>query len=309
MGVLKATFKIGGTTIKQTYTGAFIRVVIHDSSGITVNKYPIYNVSGTVTYCVLTDDATATDFQILNSVLLPVLGSRYVDQKGNVYNGVFYKDNTARYIAPVGNGYLWEVTYNVSGDFSNVEPPEDSETILTFSASIELQDEARAVDLRGDYNANSIGLFFDDPLIIKRGILNLNYQRREYSNPINKITNYTNHINSAEIWGFPAGTVLCSSISASITMTETETAYDVSYALQYNPNSWHVAKANSSYYVLGSNGYTRAMNYDGSPAETPRFIALNGAELPGGTAPLWRTFQVYPYADLNDLDLPDPFLM
>ena len=90
MAIIKVGFKAGGTSIKQTYTGAFIRVVTTSGGTTTVTKYPIYNVSGTVVYSVITTDKNATDFEILNSVLLPVLGDRYTDQKGNVYNGVFY---------------------------------------------------------------------------------------------------------------------------------------------------------------------------------------------------------------------------
>lgn len=309
MAIIKAGFKAGGTSIKQTYTGAFIRVVTTSGGTTTVSKYPIYNVSGTVVYAVLTDDKNATDFEIMNSVLLPVLGDRYVDQKGNIYNGVFYQDNSARFISAVGSGYMWEVTFNVSGQFSTTPPPESSETILTFSASIELQDEARPVDLDGVYNVNSIGLFFDDPLLIKTGILNLNYQRREYSNPLSTIVNYTNTINSVALWGFPVATLRVAAITSTITMTENDTVYDVSYQIQYNPKTWNTIKANSSFYTYNGSGYSRALNSDGSPTENPVFIALNGAQLPAGTSPIWRSFRVYPLADLADLGLPDPFTM
>lgn len=309
MAILKVDFKAGGTSIKQTYTGAYIRVVTTSGSTTTVTKYPIYNVSGSVVYAVLTNDANATDFEILNSVLLPVLGERYTDQKGNVYNGVFYQDNSARYIAPLGSGFLWEVTYNVSGQFTTTTPPADSETILTFSASIELQDEARPIDLDGVYNVNSLGLFFDDPLLVKTGVLNLNYQRREYENPLQTIIDYTNTINNAALWGFPVATLRVASISANITMTENDTAYDVSYQIQYNPRTWHTQKANSSFYTYNGSTYSRALNADGSPTENPVFINAAGVQLPAGTAPLWRAFRVYPLADLADLGLPDPFLM
>ncbi len=65
MAILKVDFKAGGTSIKQTYTGAYIRVVTTSGSTTTVTKYPIYNVSGSVVYAVLTNDANATDFEIL----------------------------------------------------------------------------------------------------------------------------------------------------------------------------------------------------------------------------------------------------
>lgn len=309
MAIIKVGFKAGGTSIKQTYTGAFIRVVTTSGGTTTVSKYPIYNVSGTVVYSVITTDKNATDFEILNSVLLPVLGDRYTDQKGNVYNGVFYKDNSARYIQPLGSGFLWEVTYNVSGEFSTTTPPADSETILTFSASVDLQETARAVDLDGVYNVNSIGLFYDDPLLIKTGVLNLNYQRREYENPLNKINAYVNSINSVAMWGFPIATVLCASITSNVTMTESETAYDVSYQLKFNPSGWHTRKANSSFYTKNGSTFARALNADGSPSETPVFINATGAQLPAGSAPIWQSFRVYPLADLTALNLPDPFLM
>lgn len=310
MAILKATIKTGGQSIKQTYTGAYIRVVTQSGGSVHVDRYPIYNISGSVTYCVLTDDPNIADFSILNSTAIPKLGDQYHDQNGVAYNGVYYQDNTARFIGALGSGYLWEVVYQIAGNYS--EPPEeteDSETILSFSASVELQDEARAVDLNGVYNVNSIGLFFDDPLLIKTGILNLNYQRREYSNPLSTIIAYSNYINSVAMWGFAIGTVRVASITANITTTETSTAYDVAYALQYNPRGWNTQKANSSYYYYSGSALTRALNTDGSPSESPVFIALDGTKLASNVAPLWRSFQVYPAADLTALGLPDPFLM
>lgn len=308
MSVVKADVKADGRNIRESFTGSYIRVVTRNASGITVNWYPMTNVSGSVVWAAFSDSPQDSSMNVMQSSRLPSLGNNYVDERGVAWAGVIYTDRTARYIGPRGNYFLWEVSYTLGGapKRETGEDEEDS-VLLNFDASVETYDEAGGVDLDYKYNMNSLGFFFEDPLIFKRGILNLNFQRREYSNPLSTLTAYIGCINSVDLWGFPPHTVRLADMSYSSTVTESETTYDVSYRLQYKPATWNVVKANSSYYYAYNGDLYRALNDDGSPRESPVLIAVDGSVLASGVAPPTRTFRVYQTADLNDLGLPDPF--
>lgn len=308
MSVVKADVKADGRNIRESFTGSYIRVVTRNSQGITVNWYPMTNISGSVVYAAFSDSPQDSSMNVMQSALLPSLGNFYVDERGVAWNGVVYTDRTARYIGPRGNYFLWEVSYTLGGSPKReAEEDEEDSVLLNFDASVETYDEAGGVDLDYKYNMNSLGFFFEDPLIFKRGILNLNFQRREYANPLSTLTAYIGCINSAELWGFPPHTVRLADMSYSSTVTESETTYDVSYRLQYKPATWNVVKANSSYYYAYNGDLYRALNDDGSPRESPVLIAVDGSLLASGIAPPTRTFRVYQTADLNELGLPDPF--
>lgn len=308
MAVVKTDVKADGRNIRESFTGSYIRVVTRDSSGITVNWYPITSVSGTVVYAAFSDSPQDASLDVMHSSRLPSLGAVYVDERGVAWPGVTYSERTARYIGVRGNYFLWEVTYTLTG--STQEQPEggdEESVILNFDASVETYDEADGVDLDYKFNTNSLGFFFEDPLIFKRGILNLNFQRREDSNPLTTMMNYLGCINSETLWNFPPATVRLADMSYTSTVTETATTYDVTYRLQYKTATWNILKANTSYYYAYNGSLYRALNDDGSPRETPLLIGVDGSVLPSGVAPPTRSFRVYPYADLNDLNLPDPF--
>lgn len=311
MSVVKADVKADGRNIRESFTGSYVRVVTWDSQGRPiVNWYPLTNISGSVTYAAFSDDPADSSMNVMQSARLPALGAYYCDERGTTWAGVTYSDRSARYIGPRGNYFMWEVSYTLSGSpkrESSGEEEEEDTVILNFDASVETYDEADGVDLDNKYNVNSLGFFFEDPLIFKKGILNLNYQRREYSNPLSTILNYLGCINGSGLWGFPIGTVRLSDMSYSSTVTESETTYDVTYRLQYKTAGWNIVKANSSYYYTYNGQMYRALNNDGSPKETPVLIAVDGSLLADGVAPPTRSFRIYNYADLNDLNLPSPF--
>lgn len=306
--LVKAEYKADGRNVRFTFSGNYVRVVTRSGGNISIARYPINNVSGAVVVLALSNDRRDTAFDVAYSPLLPQLGNAYVDERGYVHRNAFFKDLSPRFVGARGNYWEWELTYTIEGTTSNAvetETNEDVQTILNFSAQIEQEDMAGAVDLDGKWNVNSLNLFFDDPLVFKTGTLAMTYSRREFVNPLLKLASFTNCINATPVWWCPAGTLRVADITTSIQETDVGSTYDVTYKLLYRPSGWNVEKPNSSFYVRSGNSFVRALNDDGSPVEAPVFIALDGTRLSTGTPP-FRSFRVYPVADLNALDLPDP---
>lgn len=313
MSVIKVDIKKDGRQIKQTYTGTK-RTLIRIVDGVaTRSTFPIIKTSGQVVYIAMVDDPRALPLTILTDPRLPQPGDVYTEN-GAQLDGVFYNDATPRYIGPRGAFYEWEIVYNIGGEFSNQPPTSNEvgqnqqpETLLTFSTSVELEDYATATDLDGEWNCNSIGEFFADPLIVKTGILNLNYSRREYYNPLPLMRDYFQAINGATYWGFDPYTLKISDISFNATETTAGTSYDVNYKIQYRPRGWRVEKANAGLYYATGAGVARALNEDGSPTEQPVLLSLSGARLaPGAVVPM-KYYRVNPIADFSGLNLPNPF--
>lgn len=309
MSVVDVRLKADGRQVKETFSGVWFK------------GKPVKKVSGTIVYNVWTDRPDEPPLTILNDGRLPTLGDRYVES-GVVFRNVFFTEATPRFMGPSGSRWRWEATYAVGGEFSNASnsnaSDEDDEkeandeketTLLSFSASIETEDFASAVDLDGKLNANSLGEFFSDPLIFKSGILNLNFSRQERRNPLGKSISFFQAHNSKAIWGFAPGTVKVADVSFSSTTTNFDVTYDVSYRLQYRPRGWFVEKANAGfYYVDARTGSTaRALNVDGSPTNDPVLLGSAGERLAAGSAPIFNRFRVTNPMDFRALNLPNPF--
>lgn len=307
MSVVKVELKKDGRNIKKSFTGQ-TRTIVR-SSGSTVERWtePVVKVSGQVVFVVTATRPDELPLTLMSSPQLPQVGALYMEG-GTVFANVFYVDGQPRFLGPRGNYWEYEVAYTLGGDFTTSNSGGYSEeTLLSFSTSVELEDWASAVDLDGLWNCNSIGDFFADPIVFKTGILTMQYRRREYSNPLSLVEDYFQAVNSAAWHGFPVGTVKVADISFSATQSQTGTTYDVDYKLQYRPRGWAVDKANSGFYYLVNGARVRALNDDGSPTDQPILLALDGSRLPpGGTVP-FRTFRVNALADLNGLDLPNPY--
>lgn len=313
MGVVSIDVKKDGRQIKQTFTGSYLTQILIAGSNYQKTTTPVVKTSGQIVYSVLVDRKDAQPITILSDYRLPQLGAQYVEN-GVIIKGVNYMDATPRFIGPRGRFWEWEVAYTLGGEFSNAPTSgssssggEKAATLLNFSTSMELEDYAVAADLDGVWNCNSIGEFFADPLIVKTGILSLNYSRREYQNPLVKIKNYFQTVNNAAIWGFAAGTLKVADISFSAAQTTEETTYDVQYKIQYRPKGWNVEKANSGLYYNNGTSIVRALNNDGSPVDQPILLALDGTKLASGAAVPMRSYRVNNLADFAGLDLPSPF--
>ena len=95
MTVIKSGFKADSRNLKETFTGSWARVVTRNSNGLTINRYPIVEISGSVTYVAFSNSAAATCFNIMHSPLLPQLGNTYIDENGASHLGVMRKSSAA----------------------------------------------------------------------------------------------------------------------------------------------------------------------------------------------------------------------
>lgn len=313
MSIVHYDLKTTGRAVKQRFEGQYLTTttVINGGESVYKRTTPVVKTSGQVIYVVEVDNKNDSPITILQDTRLPQLGSNYVEN-GVVFWNVFYVEATPRFIGAVGSLWQWEITYTLGGDFVNAPQNDNSDneiTLLNFSASIELEDVAGAVDLNGQWNANSIGDMFLDPLIYKNGILVLNYSRREYDNPLDLIKNYFQKVNNAAWHDFAAGTVKADNISFTATQTTNQTYYDVTYTLKFRPTGWTVDKANSGLYYMSGGVKSRALNDDGSPTDTPILLALDGTKLTSGVPVPVKSFVVHAGADFSALDLPDPFTL
>ena len=313
MAVVSVALKKDGRQVRQKFDGQWRRTIRTVNNGgsvsSSVSTSPVVKTSGQVVYVVEVSRPDEQPILILQDKRLPQLAANYVEN-GVVYWDVYYVDATPRFVGPVGSLYRWEITYNLGGEFSNQPQPSETtntETLLNFSISTELEEIAAAADLDGKWNVNSIGDFYADPIIFKYGLLNLNYSRREYSNPLAKVFDFFQVVNASEWYGFPAGTILVADVTFNATETATATTYDVAYKLQYRSRGWMVDKANSGLYYMTGGVKTRALNADGSPVDDPVLLALDGSKLAPGAAPVFQRFRVHPVADLYALELPNPF--
>lgn len=308
MSVVKVELKKDGRQIKKSFTGQ-TRTVVR-AVGSTIERWtePVVKISGQIVFVVTATRPDELPLTLMSSPQLPQVGALYMEG-GTVFANVFYVDGQPRFVGPRGRYWDYEVAYTLGGDFtaSNDSGGDAEETLLSFSTSVELEDWASAVDLDGLWNCNSIGDFFADPIVFKTGILTLQYRRREYFNPLSLAEDYFQAVNAVPWHGFPAGTVKVADISFSATQSQTGTTYDVDYKLQYRPRGWSVDKANSGFYYLANGVRARALNDDGSPTDQPILLALDGSRLPAGATVPMKTFRVNALADLNGLNLPNPY--
>ena len=308
MAVVKVELKKDGRQIKQSYTGQ-TRTVVR-TVGDTTERWtePVIRISGSLTFIVTSTRPDELPLTLTSAPNLPQIGAYYCE--GNtVFRNVFYSDCQARFIGPRGRFWEYEVSYTVSGDYTTSNQPESEseETLLSFSTSMELEDYASAVDLDGQWNCNSIGEFFADPIIFKTGIITFQYQRRETFNPLSLSQTYFQAVNSVAWYGFAAGLIKVQDISFSATQTTSGTTYDTTYKLQFRPRGWGVEKVNSGHFYMSSGMRLRALNEDGSPSDQPVLLALDGSLLSSGATVATKTFRVCPTADLSPLNLPSPF--
>ena len=310
MSVVKVELKKDGRQVKKSFTGQ-TRTIIR-TIGDTTERWtePVTKVSGQIVFIVTATRPDELPLTLMSAPNLPQVGAFYMEG-GTVFQNVFYVDGQPRFLGPRGKYWDYEVTYTLGGDFTESNAPvaegEKEETLLTFSTSMELEDYASAVDLDGQWNCNSIGEFFADPILFKSGIMTFNYQRREYFNPLTLARQYFQTVNNFAWHDFAPGLIKVADISFTATQTRNSATYDTNYKLQFRPRGWGVEKANSGFYYRSGGANVRALNDDGSPTDSPVLLALDGSKLaPGATVPV-KTFRVCPLADLNDLDLPSPF--
>lgn len=302
MAVIKAELAIGGRQIKGTFNGYYI------------NNIGQWNIAGSIQYIVYSDKADESPVLLLQSKKLPQIGNLYVEG-GTVFRRIIYKDATPRYIGPEGRYYKWEVNYTLEGVNSQetINGDEDGETVedsvlINFSITSEKETYSSAYDLDGAPNCNSIGEYFADPITFHTAIVNFNFRRKEYSNPLRKIDAFFETHNNAPFWGFPEGRFKVAEITADAEQRLSGTEWDVNYKLQYRRRGWTTEKANTGYYCVDGGGVVRAYNSDGSPTDAPVILNADGTRWTSGAVPVRNFRTTYP-ADFNRLNLPNPFTL
>ncbi len=298
MTVVKVERRADGYNIRAKFSGQYL------------NGEPIRLISGSILFDVYTDTKDEMPLTVLSSPSLPQVGNLY-GEEGTPISGVYFNEATPRLIGRSGALYRWEVTYNIGGSTSTRTSGVEEETTpepdqISFSASIETEDYASAFDLDGLPNQNTLGEWFQDPIIFKSGVLNMTWRYKEYANPLWKSRDFFQAVNNAPLWGFSPGTVKVVDIPFTATRTS-ETEYDVEYKLQYRPQGWNDRKANAGRYFKVGNVFFLATNEDGSPTESPVLLTSTGARLASGAAPHFLTFRTTYPKDLTQLQLADPF--
>lgn len=197
---------------------------------------------------------------------------------------------------------------NDTDDENGETTPESETSILTVDASTEAEKYAVPFDLDGVANVNSVGEWFSDPLNVEYGRIRLTFKRRERRNPWPIALDYWNAINSEPLWGCLPATVKVDSILPALDLTTGGTRWNVVYNLTYRALGWLEKRADAGFYARDANGFFyRILNADGSPKETPTLLDGKGGVLPAGAEPVFQTFRLNAYRDLNALGLPNPF--
>lgn len=295
MAIVKAQLVAGGRQIKKTFTGHYFR-------GRAVGE-----ISGAIKYEALSDTPYESPLAVLSSALLPQVGDMYVEG-GIVFPNVFFKEASPQYVGPFGNCWKWAIDYTLGGDDQEEQEEDGDEVITNFSISVDREEYATAFDLDNQANCNSLGEMFADPLIIQNAIVNFNFQRKEYANPIPRMNRFFNTHNGTTFWDFPPGTWKVAEMTANATEKQSGTEWETSYKLQYRRRGWAIEKANTGFYYNAGTSITRALNEDGSPVDEPIILNADGTKWTGGVVPC-KYFRVTYPEDFYALNLPNPFLL
>lgn len=282
-------------------------------TGTSVNGVQIVKPTGALVYEVLSDDPTDDEFSMGWSPLLPQLWETLV-LNGRPLDGVFVTEYTPKFEGPQGNLWRWTFRYTLGGEWSHNEhitnedeKKDEQKELGSFDYSVEYNDLASKFDVAGRRNVNTLGDWFADPLLLKEATVNFNFTFQTKSNPLPITQKYNDTVNSAPLWGLPAGTVRATNISASCQLLSTGNQWSVNYTLAYRPNGWTERRANAGYYYMLNGSPTVAMNADGSPKNEPVLLDANGGLLAATAEPYFIEFQTFQTQDLNELNLPNPF--
>lgn len=280
-------------------------------TGKKLNGVPVVKPAGQYVYDVYSDDPNDNEWVMFQDFRLPQMGERFVID-GIPLGGVWVKDMTPTFIERSGNLYLWEFSYELSGDFnggqtSTGDDAED-ETVVEdgFSFSATFEDVASKYDLDNKFNVNTLGEWFADPINLKRGVLEFTYTRTERRNPVLLSRQYSNCVNATEWHGFAPGTIYCDWITGSRQTTAEGDKFQNQYVLRWKEAGWTTTRANAGNYAMINGVVQRVLNVDGSPRQEPVLLDATGAVLAANEEPYILTFRTTGAAELNDLGLPDP---
>lgn len=269
----------------------------------------------------LTDDGLA----VLLFTSVPPLGSPY-SFRGNTYYNLRAKNYNPQYVGNWGsNGGIWdvEVTYDNAG--SGDDPPDPSETDpFTITPRMEKIEMIMDIDLDGILVTNSAGQQFESPPMMEFPYPIFSISRTEYSNPCRRLMQNFNCVNSMEFWGYPPGRVCLLDMSPTTSVSWGAPSWSVTYDIGVNPyvdiDIWQQEMLDAGTFerhiVTDEDDEEKKYvelraitDVDGKEIETPVKLDGNGKKLPEVGTPVWLQFRKRMSADLNLLNLPNPFLV
>ena len=283
-------------------------------------------------------------FQDDNPDALPIEVYNYpgIPRRGEMYfvKGVFLPQFIcngvdAEKVAGGPGSHWWKVTakYKMRGtpDFGSGETPEFDESTLTTSSGTIIVPTVARYDYFGNKIQNSAGQLFDQPAQYDRRIPTFSFTRDEYYNPNFKRIQYEGAVNSAPLWGLPPHTVLVQEIQASRNVTFTNDPatqgnppWKVSYELAvdvsthgYDKNGNEIYGWQTAALDCGKAGYTeespdepvRFRDADELEVDDPQRLDGEGKQLDAAAQDVYLRYMLHRLEDLNDLNLPNPFLI
>lgn len=178
----------------------------------------------------------------------------------------------------------------------------------------ETEEIARTHDRAGQPILNTAGDPFDPPLSapVSNPVATIVRNLRSYDGAW--VGSYKDHVNQSVWMGYPAGTVLCKDITGeSVYDTDWGWYWRVTYQFAFRPiwveggkiilPGWATQVLNAGMRQLKS-GEVKQILVEGAPTSTPIPLKENGEAATPTDDPHYLTFDVYPEADFDDLDLP-----
>lgn len=179
------------------------------------------------------------------------------------------------------------------------------------------QEIAVGYDNAGDPVLNSAGEPFEDAPTITAPVLVFEVSRLEKAFDSTLIEDLQGRVNDAAWLGWPAGSVLCKSITADREWVSETNSYgwDTSYVFAVKRPivaggvdvlpGWTLQLLDCGFRAKDGSNPTKAItDKTGAPVSSPVPLDGAGARLPVGDDPVYLDFDVYPAADFSALSFP-----
>ena len=279
-------------------------------------------------------DPDAMTFDVYNYPGIPRRGEMYF------INGKFIPQFICRSVHAEkivdrrdSNWWTVEAKYKLIGtpDFGSGETPEFDESMLTFSSGTIIVPTVAKYDYFGNKIQNSAGQLFDQPAQYDKRISTFSFTRVEYFNPNLKRILYEGAVNSVPMWGMPAYTILVQEIRASKSVVQTNNPstqgapiWNVSYELAidvsthgYDVNGNEIYGWQTAVLDCGKSGYmkdspeelVRFRDDEELEVDEPQRLDGHGNRLDKAAQDVYLRYMLHRLENLNDLNLPNPFLI
>lgn len=244
--------------------------------------------------------------------------------------------NSPDYVNDRPDSCWWKVEFKYKRAGTPEDPPEYDTSNLSVASSTIVEPVVATHDYFGNPILNSAGQILDPPPQYSRRIPIFTFTRDEYYNPMFKKVQYEGAVNSVTFWGLPAYTVMVNEIRPNKTITfsvdpekQSNPAWNVTYEIAVNLYThgydadgqeiygWQTAMLdcgrsewldeNSVPPWTGPAGFYRVTNEDGLEVDDPIRLNGRGRRLSHGEPDVFLRRMLHPLADLNALELPNPF--